>query len=204
MNYKKGAMFGLDARIALAIFGALSVISGAALYSAIQEAKVVKVLTIFNEFEKSLTAYLLDTGSDIQNHESVPQEKVTLELLESAKAGWKGPYLSAEKDAVQDHFLRPSDTGLIFWAYFISGEDWGNTTSSAGTTCTSGKTCYYFLKTHLNAEFGDNAAAMAAILDERIDGGDGYDKGKLRINWYGGGTSNPIAFYQMMPLLNQP
>tara|TARA_Y100001960_G_scaffold319101_1_gene389950 strand:- start:3597 stop:3728 length:132 start_codon:yes stop_codon:yes gene_type:complete len=36
---KKAAMFGLDARIALAIFGALSVISGAVLYSAIQDAK---------------------------------------------------------------------------------------------------------------------------------------------------------------------
>jgi hypothetical protein len=32
MIYKKGAMFGLDARIALAIFGALSVISGVASY----------------------------------------------------------------------------------------------------------------------------------------------------------------------------
>tara|TARA_Y100001960_G_scaffold323342_1_gene401616 strand:- start:381 stop:521 length:141 start_codon:yes stop_codon:yes gene_type:complete len=40
--FNKGAMFGLDARIALAIFGALSVISSAALYSAIQEADVFK------------------------------------------------------------------------------------------------------------------------------------------------------------------
>ena len=37
LKNKKAAMFGLDARIALAIFGALSVISGAALYSAIQQ-----------------------------------------------------------------------------------------------------------------------------------------------------------------------
>lgn len=44
----KGAMFGLDARIALAIFGALSVISGAALYSAIQESSTVKITTIFS------------------------------------------------------------------------------------------------------------------------------------------------------------
>lgn len=38
---KKSAMFGLDARIALAIFGALSVITGAALYSAINKANVI-------------------------------------------------------------------------------------------------------------------------------------------------------------------
>ena len=41
IKLKKGAMFGLDARISLAIFGALSVISGAALYSAIQDSKSV-------------------------------------------------------------------------------------------------------------------------------------------------------------------
>lgn len=40
---KKGAIFGLDARIALAILGALYVISGAALYSAIQESKTTKL-----------------------------------------------------------------------------------------------------------------------------------------------------------------
>tara|TARA_Y100001960_G_C14595815_1_gene788039 strand:- start:886 stop:1026 length:141 start_codon:yes stop_codon:yes gene_type:complete len=42
---KKGAMFGIDARIALAIFGALSAISGAALYSAIQQSKVTVLVT---------------------------------------------------------------------------------------------------------------------------------------------------------------
>ncbi len=43
---KKAAMFGLDARIALVIFGALSVISGAALYSAIQQAKTTAFATM--------------------------------------------------------------------------------------------------------------------------------------------------------------
>jgi hypothetical protein len=42
---KKGAMFGLDARIALAIFGALSVISGASLYSEIKLKIVIKNVT---------------------------------------------------------------------------------------------------------------------------------------------------------------
>ena len=204
MKLNKAAMFGLDARIALAIFGALSVISGAALYSAIQEAKIVKTITHFNEFEKAVSAYLLDTGSDFPNHGSAVQEKITLELIESTRTGWNGPYLSAKADVGQDHFIRPYDTGLVYWAYYISGEDWGNTTSSAGTSCTSGKACYYFLKTHLSAEFGTDAANMAAALDERIDGGDGYDKGKLRVNWFGGGTGNPIAFYKLMPTLTQP
>ena len=59
---KKGAMFGLYARIALAIFGALSVISGAALYSAIQDYKITATVAQFEEFAKATDAYLLDTG----------------------------------------------------------------------------------------------------------------------------------------------
>ncbi len=46
-------MFGLDARIALAIFRALSVISGAALYSAIQQSKVIAMVNQFEEIAKA-------------------------------------------------------------------------------------------------------------------------------------------------------
>ncbi|HAG52695.1 MAG TPA: hypothetical protein DCL21_02800 [Alphaproteobacteria bacterium] len=63
INSQKGAMFGLDARIALAIFGALSVISGAALYSAIQNAKAISLLTELQEVGKATESYYLDTGS---------------------------------------------------------------------------------------------------------------------------------------------
>ena len=55
---KKGAMFGLDARIALAIFGALSVISGAALYSAIQDAQATAMIVRLNEVGKAFGAVL--------------------------------------------------------------------------------------------------------------------------------------------------
>lgn len=49
---RKAAMFGLDARIALAIFGALSVISGAVLYSAIKQAKTEALRQYFVELIK--------------------------------------------------------------------------------------------------------------------------------------------------------
>ncbi|MCP4355234.1 MAG: hypothetical protein GY793_06305 [Proteobacteria bacterium] len=57
MKYSnKGAMFGLDARVALAIFGALSVITGAALYSAISAAKGARYSHFFNELVKATEA----------------------------------------------------------------------------------------------------------------------------------------------------
>lgn len=95
---KKAAMFGLDARIALAIFGALSVISGAALYSAIQQSKVVAIVTEMQEVEKAVEAYYLDTGNflpPITGATSAYDLDMT-PLVENSESlsGWKGPYLS--------------------------------------------------------------------------------------------------------------
>ena len=90
---KKGAMFGLDARIALAIFGALSVISGAALYSAIQDAKVTALITEMQEIGKAYDAYYLDVGEELE----IKAHDIYLDihqLVTSTKTGWKGPYTS--------------------------------------------------------------------------------------------------------------
>ena len=91
---KKGAMFGLDARIALAIFGALSVISGAALYSAITQAKVVSLVTQFQEYAKAREQFMLDTGQDLSLVGS--RNLRSIELITETGTGWKGPYLSQE------------------------------------------------------------------------------------------------------------
>ena len=98
---KKGAMFGLDARIALAIFGALSVISGAALYSAIQQSKIVAFHQEYVEMAKAIEQYMLDTGQNVpitSTYWADPDE-----LFKSDVEGWKGPYL-------QDRGADPSET----------------------------------------------------------------------------------------------
>ena len=99
-NLKKGAMFGLDARIALAIFGALSVISGAALYSAIANAKMTARITNFTEIEKAVEQYYLDTSllPPVSTTNSV-NDLSAYALVEkpSGVTGWNGPYLPNEK-----------------------------------------------------------------------------------------------------------
>jgi hypothetical protein len=85
MILKKGAMFGLDARIALAIFGALSVISGAALYSAIQQSKVIALITDLNEIGKAYTAFALDTGQDLPETPTLSLYNNTYDLIENTK-----------------------------------------------------------------------------------------------------------------------
>ena len=98
---KKGAMFGLDARIALAIFGALSVISGAALYSAIKDAKITAMLTEVEEIEKALTAYILDVGSFPPHATTNPGRDLNTSFIKMKKTGidnWKGPYFTDEDE----------------------------------------------------------------------------------------------------------
>lgn len=108
MLNKKAAMFGLDARIALAIFGALSVITGAALYKSIQNAKVISVLNQMEELSKAVDSYRLDTGS-LPVVQGVPNASgyfsITSnigEIIENTKNvhGWKGPYIAMNKNSL--------------------------------------------------------------------------------------------------------
>lgn len=94
----KGAMFGLDARIALAIFGALSVISGAALYSAIKDAREQRIITSVIELGKGVESYYLDTGvmPDISTTNTTVLDIVQLIKNTDNIKGWKGPYISEE------------------------------------------------------------------------------------------------------------
>jgi len=98
MLNKKGAMFGLDARIALAIFGALSVISGAALYSAIQDARATALHQSIVELEKAIEQYYLDTGKMLGQSGSLngPHDALLIgDLLQNDNGlnGWNGPYI---------------------------------------------------------------------------------------------------------------
>ena len=91
---KKGAMFGLDARIALAIFGALSVISGAALYSAIENARLTREWAQYKEYAKAYQAYYIDTATYL----FAGFGRDTCDMVENRGnlTGWNGPYISAD------------------------------------------------------------------------------------------------------------
>jgi len=105
----RGAMFGLDARIALAIFGALSVISGAALYSAIQKAKTVQAVTSAIEAIKSFEAYYIDTGEVFKESKKGSGLLNVISLVEDpGVAGWNGPYLPYEIFKPDDGVTYPS------------------------------------------------------------------------------------------------
>lgn len=186
--FNKGAMFGLDARIALAIFGALSVISGAALYSAIATAKNTQFVTSVTEIQKAMEAYILDTGSlpDF----SVSNFIDSNELVTSTKQGWSGPYIPRAAadlgatctDCALDGTDFPHD-GLGVFGFWGQKED--AATASGLSACTSGVDCFLWIG------FLYTSLEQAQTWDTFVDGSSDPKTGSVRLHQ----SSNPARYY---------
>ena len=191
---KKGAMFGLDARIALAIFGALSVISGAALYSAIQEAKLVSLLTKMSEIVKGVESYMIDTGTDLPLTGNIFDQNALLE--DSGVEGWNGPYLSYEEGTVFDSGvdgLLDSDNH----SFLVRAIDDSWSTGGAVVTCSAGQLCNLWInarKVPVN---------IAKAYDEKIDGSYNVNEGNVRTR-ASSDTNYVYLYHKYMPILKQP
>jgi len=193
---KRGAMFGLDARIALAIFGALSVISGAALYSAIQGAKATSLLTSMQEAGKAWEAYYLDTGTTLPytdpnftNYNGYILKVANLVNNSSNVTGWKGPYLSYE---IQDgHSLKHNVYKGLYYIALKEDNSWGDSTSwKASGTCLAGDKCFVWIKVN-----GLPDDTLAKKIDVMVDKGDGARAGSFK--WWIGTDDADRATYGM-------
>jgi type II secretory pathway pseudopilin PulG len=194
---KKAAMFGLDARIALAIFAALSVISGAALYNAAQKANATKYHQFFESIMKASEAFYLDTGSPIQQYESVPNRVYSADLLNNRKNldTWKGPYVKGVRAS--------GDTGFFLDISYLDIQPWGTLilkknqdwTTWARDCDIGGADCYEWISFQMNEDperewFLKNFEPM----DKLIDNGDGPGTGKLRYVTGNGGADYYIYY----------
>ena len=186
MLLKKGAMFGLDARIALAIFGALSVISGAALYSAIQESKVVSAMAEFAEATKALEAYYLDTGEMLPNYASGTEFFDATYIVDGRSVvGWKGPYLPFEKDSATSYRLDHPQFGELMYINSVDSASWGEGGDSwAIHDCPSGgDNCFAWV---LIIGTSSQDLSFVKALDLKYDGVDDALNGNFRYYQSGG------------------
>jgi len=191
----RGAMFGLDARIALAIFGALSVISGAALYSAIQQSKITAVITDLNELGKAFEQYLLDTGEELPRNALSgttifhPNALIT----DPGITGWKGPYIpytkykNANKSFVYSSYSESNGISVRL----LSEKDWGTGTFAASDTlCSGNDRCYVWIQVYV-------PNALAAAIDLEIDGSATPITGNLRM--YDNSDGYTAVYLKYMP-----
>jgi type II secretory pathway pseudopilin PulG len=168
---KKGAMFGLDARIALAIFGALSVISGAALYSAITASKVTQRITQVSEIEKAISQYYLDTGHlpGFSSNGPTIDLDITVLVEDDGSKGWAGPYLNWEKHATNSYILDPVAQKSVAIAY-KRNSDWTSSSTCLQSSASCNLYIAYLSETNLKNE-----------LEEALDGSPAdFFNGKFR------------------------
>lgn len=101
---KKGMFFGLDARIALAIFCTLSLISGVVLFKAVQKVEMVKITNRLDNIQKGIEYYISDTKTfPISVDTSLPPNPANLMPIARALTTnyykdpeWSGPYVIEE------------------------------------------------------------------------------------------------------------
>ena len=178
--FKKGAMFGLDARIALAIFGALSVISGAALYSAIKESKYVSFYTQTQELAKAIEQYYLDHQEMLPSFGgTVIDIRYLIENRDSSK-NWNGPYIDCERGSTTDTYgylycngLSNASLSTYIRPYTKDG--------STLTACTSDD-CFIWMFYHVANTLKSDYQALFDYIDERYDGGDGETSGNIQMS----------------------
>jgi Tfp pilus assembly protein PilE len=185
---KKGAMFGLDARIALAIFGALSVISGAALYSAIQNAKAEQWRQWFVEKVKATEAYYLDTGNRIAISNTFTDWLYAGDLNNNREnlSYWKGSYVEARTN--DGSFLRDGFTSSLTanasWTIILKKTSvWSSMPSGfSSQECTVGSfDCAEWIILSSGGPAGYvNTEAVYDLLDKLVDNNDGKLAGKVR------------------------
>ncbi len=191
MILNKGAMFGLDARIALAIFGALSVISGAALYSAIQQSKIIALVNQLNEAAKAVESFRIDTGQDLPESGSAGI-LMAQNLVESSVDGANVPYTSLAKYPTISHYLEHD--GSAVGVYKREGATWA--TGTYGTACTVAPCMIWvsIVNAHTLEEYEK--------IDEYVDGTVDLTSGRLR-GYYNTGAKYNI-YLQVGPSLVQP
>ncbi|HAG53296.1 MAG TPA: hypothetical protein DCL21_05875 [Alphaproteobacteria bacterium] len=190
-------MFGLDARIALAIFGALSVISGAALYSAIKQARATAFLTEMKEIGKAWESYYIDTGGnlpqnslDSSNGQFYWLKNNFLVEKPAGESNWNGPYLSYDP---MGYALKDSSTGHKIYMGLLKNEDsWNDWIDGR---CLSGKNCSVW---GFISEIEDDAMALG--IDSIVDNSDGLDKGAFR--WFLQGNSTYAYMLKVAPIKN--
>ena len=176
MIIKKGAMFGLDARIALAIFGALSVISGAALYSAIQQSQVVGYVAQLEELNKAFEAYRLDTGQDMPLFSTSTTQLDLSELISSSVPGWKGPYIAWDNissGGASNYFLVGEQR---YYFNVWKDTDWGYdaTTPVSPENCVANEPCILYISLQ------NIPTSLVKAIDEYVDGSSSYQTGNIR------------------------
>ena len=217
---KKGAMFGLDARIALVVFATLSIISIKIIYEHFEEVKALQKVTTLNNLEKAIERYVDDTGHFIPDTGSLLTNQVYLSNLISNQAdypGWNGPYFGESGTFSSFNFKLFGYSGGgtradEFFSYRYSNATWGGPAATAvnAVSCNVNN-CYIYLvlsdtlnPSHSAYEDGLMLVEEYKKLDEYIDNSDGPGLGKIRMRQSATSATVYIEVYPEFNYMTDP
>lgn len=180
---QRGALFGLDARIALAIFGILSVVAGVSIVTSVDGTRGQVLAGELADTAQALESFHHDLKTDIFLTLSTPTEKGAFQALydnsvimesDNLKARWNGPYIKSSSN------IHPR-YGAI-------------TLTKAGPThtspCTPTEVCYLYVV------YSNVKTDIARKANEILDGSDEADaQNQGRLQWSRGDQGTDERLY---------
>ncbi len=184
---QSGALFGLDARIALAIFSILSVVAGVAVVTSMDATRAQALASELTDTAKALESYHADLKTDIFLSLSTTSGKNSFQALydnavitdsditgSNLRARWNGPYIKFTNN-------QNSRYGEMYL------------TKAAGSPtlpCSPEETCYVYL-VYSRVKEGIATAATTALdgESEKAPGMEG------RLQWSPGDTDNTVMLH---------
>lgn len=178
MLLKKGAMFGLDARIALIVFTLVGLIATGFIYGFLKESNVKTIVYEARQIETVIGAYEADTETDFPFFSGSVYSLG--ELVDSSVAGWLGPYLnySLVSGADAKKYLVSKRYGRIA-AFRATARSASDVTDSPYNNCNGTQDCYLWFMYENSADGSLNQVYMQ-LLDKELDGGDGFLTGRVQ------------------------
>lgn len=174
---QKGAMFGLDARLSVAVLGILSVMAGSYYFSNYHSTRSKALSEEFRHIGMAIDGYQYDMKEDLINTITTPDGSNELtslyddSVIQAAfQARWNGPYL--DHDTPGKLYNAPLSAITL-----VKGSD-----KSTGSGCTVITQCYYWLRLQPIRQ------AAAEHLNDIFDGGNETtpeDEGIVRWNIHG-------------------
>jgi type II secretory pathway pseudopilin PulG len=190
---QSGALFGLDARLALMVFGILALVTGFVAFGRVGLARQAALLGELQAFDLALTQYQKDMGTfylftldkqpdDTDSSEDLAALWDNTRVKEGFKARWSGPYLNRDQRKSHDYG---------FWGLFYATADRQN-------ACSTESDCALWLT--LSNVSAERWAEVNRAVDE---GGGKYSEGEAGSEMNRGrvqadGETNPrILFYRI-------
>jgi hypothetical protein len=179
---QRGAMFGLDARVALAIFGIISVVVGTAIFGNMGDFNARAFAKELREMHVAIEGLHTDLQTNVRNRLVTVNDTNAFAALYDrdlltavGQQRWLGPYINHR-----------STTHPLYGAMQLQRRAAANAPATA-CTATDG-TCYMYLR---YAAVPDN---IIQALDQQFDGGDGAIAGQVQ--WTVTAGNNDILFFR--------